>query len=47
MASLDGARFVVKSVTRGERRRNPAPRSSPPRCSRRRARSSASQRARP
>ncbi|PYN36487.1 MAG: type I DNA topoisomerase [Candidatus Rokuibacteriota bacterium] len=25
MASLDGARFVVKSVTRGERRRNPAP----------------------
>jgi len=25
IASLDGARFVVKSVTRGERRRNPAP----------------------
>ena len=25
MASLDGARFVVQSVTRGERRRNPAP----------------------
>jgi DNA topoisomerase I len=25
MASLEGARFVVKSVTRGERRRNPAP----------------------
>jgi DNA topoisomerase-1 len=25
MASLDGARFLVKSVTRGERRRNPAP----------------------
>jgi len=25
MASLDGARFVVTSVTRGERRRNPAP----------------------
>src|SRR5882672_9349236 len=25
MASLDGARFVVKSVTRGERRRNPLP----------------------
>jgi len=25
MASLDGARFVVKNVTRGERRRNPAP----------------------
>src|SRR6058998_2109699 len=25
MASLDGARFVVRSVTRGERRRNPAP----------------------
>src|SRR6266508_3764022 len=25
MASLDGAPFVVKSVTRGERRRNPAP----------------------
>jgi DNA topoisomerase-1 len=25
MTSLDGARFVVKSVTRGERRRNPAP----------------------
>src|SRR5438477_9971198 len=24
MASLDGARFVVRSVTRGERRRNPA-----------------------
>ena len=25
MASLDGARFVVRTVTRGERRRNPAP----------------------
>jgi DNA topoisomerase-1 len=25
VASLDGARFVVRSVTRGERRRNPAP----------------------
>jgi DNA topoisomerase-1 len=25
MGSLDGARWVVKSVTRGERRRNPAP----------------------
>jgi DNA topoisomerase-1 len=25
IASLDGARFVVKSVSRGERRRNPAP----------------------
>ncbi len=25
MARLDGARFVVRSVTRGERRRNPAP----------------------
>jgi DNA topoisomerase-1 len=25
MASLDGARFVVRAVTRGERRRNPAP----------------------
>jgi DNA topoisomerase-1 len=25
MTSLDGARFVVESVTRGERRRNPAP----------------------
>jgi DNA topoisomerase-1 len=25
MASLEGVRFVVKSVTRGERRRNPAP----------------------
>jgi len=25
IASLDGARFVVRSVTRGERRRNPAP----------------------
>jgi DNA topoisomerase-1 len=25
MASLEGARYVVKSVTRGERRRNPAP----------------------
>jgi DNA topoisomerase-1 len=25
MATLDGARFVVRSVTRGERRRNPAP----------------------
>ena len=25
MASLDGARWVVRSVTRGERRRNPAP----------------------
>jgi DNA topoisomerase-1 len=25
MASLDGARFVVRSVTRGERKRNPAP----------------------
>jgi DNA topoisomerase-1 len=25
MAGLDGARWVVKSVTRGERRRNPAP----------------------
>jgi len=25
ISSLDGARFVVKSVTRGERRRNPAP----------------------
>ena len=25
IASLDGARFVVKSVTRGERRRNPLP----------------------
>jgi DNA topoisomerase-1 len=25
MASLDGARFVVRTVTRGERKRNPAP----------------------
>ncbi|MEK7387257.1 MAG: type I DNA topoisomerase, partial [candidate division NC10 bacterium] len=25
MASLEGGRFIVKSVTRGERRRNPAP----------------------